>query len=150
MILKGYVNVDERPLPGVDQVGDLLKLDYPASSIEQIIWFHAIEHFTFDETVELVRKFYRWLSPGGSLIIEGPDVVKCVKNATSDFDAVQGLFGSLFQCRKGRDGYQHKWGWTGSLVQQQLATEGFIIAPVKEGISHKKPWRDYRVEARKP
>jgi len=115
------------------------------------VMFHAIEHFTLDDACLLVRRIFTWLKPGGHLLIEAPDVFKAVKNCkTGDFDAIQSIFGDLTELRRAKDGYQHKWGWTGSLMQQEMASAGFLVSKVEDGISHERPWRDFRVVGFKP
>ena len=147
----GYVNVDAFPGPGVDVVMDARDLRYDDNSVDEVVMFHAIEHFTLDDACALIRRIFGWLKPGGHLLIEAPDVVKAVKNAKGDdFNTVQDIFGDLAELRKGKDGYQHKWGWTGALCQQELLSAGFLVGKVEDGISHERPWRDFRVTGFKP
>ena len=149
--IDGYVNIDAWPGAGVDVVMDARDLSYPDNSVAEIVWFHAIEHFTLDDACALLRKMFSWLKPGGHLIVEGPDVFKCVKNCTTgEFDAIRGIFGDLENLRLGRDGYQHKWGWTGSLLQQEMASAGFNVGVVEAGLWHQREWRDFRVVGFKP
>lgn len=150
-IIPGYTNVDAFPVPGVDVVCDARELKYAAGAIEEVVFFHALEHFSLDDGCMLLRRIFTWLKPGGHLLVEGPDVFKAIRNAkTGEFDAIQDVFGDLTELRKGKEGYQHKWGWTGSLVQQEMASAGYNVSEVQEGISHNKPWRDYRVVGFKP
>lgn len=150
-IFPDYVNVDAWEHPGVDVVMDARDLSYDEGTVDEVVMFHAIEHFTLDDACALIRRIFGWLKPGGHLLIEAPDVVKAVKNAKDgDFDTVQNIFGDLTELRKGKDGYQHKWGWTGALCQQELASAGFLVGKVEDGISHEAPWRDFRVTGFKP
>ncbi len=150
-IVSGYVNIDAYPGAGVDVVSDARELRYDENSVDEVVMFHAIEHFSLDDACALIRRIFGWLKPGGHLLIEAPDVMKCVRNAKNgDFDAIQDIFGALKELRAGKDGYGHKWGWTGSLMQQELASAGFAVGKVEEGISHEKPWRDFRVVGFKP
>jgi SAM-dependent methyltransferase len=150
-IFSDYVNVDAYSNPGVDVVMDARDLKYDDNSVDEVVMFHAIEHFTLDDACMLIRRIFGWLKPGGHLLIEAPDVVKAVKNAKNgDFDTVQNIFGDLVELRKGKDGYQHKWGWTGALCQQELASAGFLVGNVEDGIAHERPWRDFRIVGFKP
>ena len=151
MALDGYVNIDAYPNPGVDVVCDARELAYDNNSVDEVVMLHALEHFTLDDACMIVRKIFAMLKPGGILIIEAPDVFKAVKNTpTGEFDAIRGIFGDIAELRKGKDGYQHKWGWTGALCQQELASAGFNVSEVKDGISHAHQWRDVRVIGVKP
>ena len=151
MILDGYVNIDSYPGTGIDVVCDVRELAYENGSVDEVVMFHAIEHFTLDDACMILRKIFSMLKPGGHLIIEAPDVFKAVKNSpTGEFDAIRGIFGDVGELRKGKDGYQHKWGWTGALMQQELSSAGFNVGEVLNGISHGHEWRDFRVIAFKP
>jgi hypothetical protein len=151
-ILPGYVNVDAWPGAGVDVVLDARDLQYDEGIVDEVLMFHCIEHFSLDDACALLRKVFRWLKPGGHVIVEGPDVRKAVENCkTGDFDAIKGIFGDIAELRKGKEGYQHKWGWTGALMQQELASAGFNVGEVEAGLSHSPhEWRDYRVVGFKP
>lgn len=150
MILDGWVNIDCFSGPGVDVVCDARELDYGDDSVDEVVMLHAIEHFSLDDACMVVRKVYKMLKPGGSFIVEGPDVFKAVKNSPSEFESIKGIFGDIAELRKGKDGYQHKWGWTGNLIQQELASAGFNVSEVKDGVSHGRQWRDFRVIGIKP
>jgi 2-polyprenyl-3-methyl-5-hydroxy-6-metoxy-1,4-benzoquinol methylase len=151
MILDGYINIDAYPGDGVDVVCDARELAYDGNAVDEVVMLHAIEHFTLDDACMIIRKIFAMLKPGGCLIVEAPDVFKAVKNTPSgEFDAVRGIFGDIAELRKGRDGYQHKWGWTGSLMQQEMVSAGFNVSEVKDGTSHAHQWRDFRVVGFKP
>jgi ubiquinone/menaquinone biosynthesis C-methylase UbiE len=151
MILDGFTNIDAYPSPGIDVVCDARELQYEPNSVDEVVMFHAIEHFTLDDACMIIRKIFAMLKPGGTLIIEAPDVFKAVKNTPSgDFEAIKGIFGDIAELRKGKEGYQHKWGWTGALMQQELASAGFNPSEVEDGISHGRQWRDFRVIGFKP
>lgn len=150
--IDGYINIDSWPAPGVDVVMDAREVQYDPGTVDEVVMFHCIEHFTLDDACALIRKVFSWLKPGGHVIMEGPDVFKAVtKCRTGDFDAIRAIFGDITELRKDKDGYQHKWGWTGSLMQQELASAGFNVSEVQDGLSHSPhEWRDYRVIGFKP
>jgi SAM-dependent methyltransferase len=151
MNLDGFINIDSYPGAGVDVVCDIRDLKYDPDTVDEVVMFHAIEHFSLDDAAMIIRNIFTILKPGGHLIIEAPDVFKAVKNSpTGDFEAIKGIFGDITELRKGKDGYSHKWGWTGSLMQQELASAGFNVSEVQDGISHSHQWRDFRVIGFKP
>lgn len=75
--LPGYVNVDIRPLPGVDLVCDCRALDVPDESVDLIYTCALIEEFGRFEWVDVLAHWYDKLRPGGLLRL-----------STSDFEAV--------------------------------------------------------------
>ena len=48
---------------------DIMALDLPAASFEAIVSFYAIFHIPREEHAELFRRIYRWLKPGGYLLV---------------------------------------------------------------------------------
>lgn len=150
MILPGYVNIDAFPGAGVDVVCDIRELSYEPGSVDEAVMFHCIEHFSLDDACAIIRNVFAMLRPGGRVVIEAPDVFKAVRNSPSEFETVKGIFGDIAELRKGKDGYAHRWGWTGSLMQQELASAGFNVSEVTDGISHERRWRDFRVIGFKP
>jgi predicted SAM-dependent methyltransferase len=88
--IKGYVNID---LPSdknsvlkskADYKANILKLDFPQSSVDEIRLQHVFEHFSRVTALALLTKWHKWLKVGGVLHIETPDVVGCAKVLVSD------------------------------------------------------------------
>lgn len=72
-ILKGYINVDCRMLPGVDVVSDLLSLPFNENSVDEVLLEHTIEHFTYSDAKKCLAEIYRVLKPGGILVLACPN-----------------------------------------------------------------------------
>lgn len=135
----------------MDRVCDIRDLDYEDNTVDEVLMLHSIEHLRLDDACRVIRKIFAMLKPGGHILIEAPDVFKAVKNCPNgEFEVITGIFGSLKETRKGQDGYLHRWGWTGSLMQQELSSAGFDVLPVTDGVVHGRPWRDFRVIGYKP
>ena len=78
--LSGFCNVDILVTPAVDVVSDISKLDnFANNSIEQIYACHVLEHFSHDEAVKVLRRWYDVLAPNGELRISVPDIDRIVK-----------------------------------------------------------------------
>jgi cyclopropane fatty-acyl-phospholipid synthase-like methyltransferase len=48
--------------------GDIAACDFPAGSFDAIVAFYVLEHLPRDEHAPLLRRFARWLRPGGYLL----------------------------------------------------------------------------------
>ncbi len=73
-VKEGYINVDQRELPGVDVVADLRQLPFEPGSVQEIFNSHVIEHFTeYEFRTHLLPAWYSLLKPGGQLTIICPD-----------------------------------------------------------------------------
>jgi len=78
--LKGFCNVDILPTHAVDVVSDISKLDkFSNNSIELIYACHVLEHFSHDEAVKVLKRWFEVLKPGGELRISVPDIDRIVK-----------------------------------------------------------------------
>lgn len=108
----GYVNVDLRHLPGVDQVMDLSKLPwtFPEGSVDEILMLDFLEHFPYKQSIPIINECWRLLKVGGSLVIQVPDLEHCAR-AASDMRPflcnncgwefpVQDYRANFFQCGK--------------------------------------------------
>lgn len=112
--------------------------------------FHFIEHVYHWEAIHLVAEFYRLLKPGGLLIIECPDILKCARNLLKghrDQLCMWGLYGDWGH----KDPYMmHRHGYTPESLSALLKGAGFtgikVLAPQTHGARGN---RDMRIEAYK-
>ena len=58
---------------------DIRYLEVEDSTVDKIALVHTIEHFVRWETLKLLSHFYSKLKSGGQLIIEMPDLDKCIE-----------------------------------------------------------------------
>lgn len=49
--------------------GDVMEADFPAAGFDAIVSFYAIFHIPRQEHFDLFRRFFRWLRPGGLLLV---------------------------------------------------------------------------------
>lgn len=104
--LDGYVNIDHPPSQHtvqsdirVDRHADIVKLTYPAGSVDEIRLHHVFEHFPRQIALALVCRWNDWLKPGGLLWIETPDVMTSAWALVSPFtseDTRQQILRHLF------------------------------------------------------
>jgi glycosyltransferase involved in cell wall biosynthesis/predicted SAM-dependent methyltransferase len=72
--LPGYVNVDFRPLPGVDVVADASNLPFPRGGVSELASFHLIEHFREHYVATVLLPHWRsLLRPEGVLRLVTPN-----------------------------------------------------------------------------
>ncbi len=83
--LEGWINIDG---PKADLCYDDLKadiyariedLEYPDNSVDEILMNAVFEHFPRHIAIVQLRKFYKWLKPGGSITILVPDFWETIK-----------------------------------------------------------------------
>lgn len=106
--IEGYINIDHPPSEHsvqdelvADKFIDILELNYPDNSIDEIRLHHVFEHFPRQVALALLCRWTDWLKPGGILRIETPDALACSKAIASPFTSdtkrqqiMRHLFGS--------------------------------------------------------
>lgn len=72
--MDGYINVDRRPLPGVDVVAEVDALPFGTGEVAEIWSAHLLEHFPQEQLRrQLLPAFHAMLVPGGRLRAVVPD-----------------------------------------------------------------------------
>jgi hypothetical protein len=151
----GYVNIDEFN-PAAERQIPIQELDYPAASVERIEGYMVLEHLSLADARAFLRAAKWMLKPGGSLILEVPDLEKVARLILQFADDPEylergafGLRGIFGEPRAGMTlGDYHKWGYTPSLARRLLGEAGFTDVVIEDGVSHGYPLRDMRIEAR--
>ena len=78
--LPGFCNVDILTTTAVDIISDISKLDnFNNNSIELIYACHVLEHFSHEDTLRVLKRWFQVLAPGGELRISVPDIDRIVK-----------------------------------------------------------------------
>jgi hypothetical protein len=72
--VEGYLNIDQRELPGVDVVAEATDLPFEPGSVSELYSAHLIEHFSQEELKRRVLPHWvELLKPGGTLRAVLPD-----------------------------------------------------------------------------
>lgn len=163
-VLEGWTNVDivastnPKARGRVPQVlADVRSIPLPDGCADELMCIHGFEHFFVWEAPDLLREWRRLLRPGGRLILELPDVVKCalnlverytVKDKHPDQYSMWGIYGDPTTS----DPFMmHKWGWHPGTLIPFLEQHGFVDAAEGEPQWHAggKTRRDMRITARR-
>jgi predicted SAM-dependent methyltransferase len=157
-----FVNVDLYPFdPNVkdtsrsgciaDVFADIRHLDIPADTIDDIFTSHTLEHFPRWQTVEMVRDWHRMMKPGGRLVVEMPDFVRCVlwlfhPRRHKRYLARTQFYGNQWD----RLEYEtHRYVWSAREFTSALREIGFRKVSVTHRTLTHNPGRDMRVTALK-
>jgi len=60
-------------------IADLRKLPFKANSIDEALSIHSLEHFSWRETVPLLKEWRRILKPNGRITLSVPNMVQVAK-----------------------------------------------------------------------
>ena len=58
---------------------DIRNLDVLDDTVDRILLVHTVEHFVRWEMVDMLTHYYEKLKTGGELIVEMPDLDKCIE-----------------------------------------------------------------------
>jgi predicted SAM-dependent methyltransferase len=153
---EGYINVDLYPKPDakVDAQYDVTRLPYENETVDEIRALHIIEHFDFNEGVEVLKEWRRVLKPGGKIILETPDFLEsCRAFVNSTEEQRCNLYGHFFSQASLDPGQTHKFLYTESQLYTSLHWAGFSmfnrISPLSNYVSGRDPAIFLAVEATK-
>lgn len=76
--LDGWINCDKFA-ECADVRADIISLPFGDGSIDEVIFYHTIEHVGRVEGLTALRELYRVIRPGGSVAIETPDRLKLIQ-----------------------------------------------------------------------
>jgi ubiquinone/menaquinone biosynthesis C-methylase UbiE len=158
-ILDGYVNCDIARDPEAEKDPQILcdakKIPLEDECADELMAIHLFEHFYRWQIEEVLTEWRRLLKPGGRLILELPNLVKCCQNyldgrARGGKDPDQlarwGLYGDP---RTGNPYMNHPWGYSPEELIEILTAAGFKKAVEKQTVFHPagRQHRDMRIEA---
>lgn len=130
---RGWTHMDERPGPDIEIVGNVEWLDdyVKLQSCDEILARHILEHFSWRNTVSILKNWHDCLRPGGLLRIEVPNfewqAMALASAERNDEEMVEYVFG-------GQDypGNFHKAGFTPRLLGHKLAAAGYCRIEIRD------------------
>jgi predicted SAM-dependent methyltransferase len=126
--LAGYYNVDkyEDAKRKPEIVKDIMDLDFPENSIEEIRWRHGIEHLWYDDGRKMLERIRKWLVPGGIAYLECPDVDATMKKYAIDPKfPIQRWVYQIYGMQDRATGNVHYSGWTPYIMKDNLTKTGW-------------------------
>jgi len=133
----GYVNIDIRPLSGVNLIIDLerSRLPFEDNIISEIVAQDIIEHIHYDRVEYLLRECYRVLRPSGKLYIRTPDLERIYDKVIRKRERLGDKTGYRLLSYFIFGGYSneydiHKCIFTKELLKELLESVGFKVLEV--------------------
>ena len=123
-IIPNFINIDIRPMRGVDLVDDISELKtIDSNSVEVIYACHVLEHLGRNEYKGILSRWFEIIKPGGILRISIPDFEKVVNyyNKTKD---LKKLLGFLYGGQTYKENY-HYCIWDFKTLSEDLLSIGF-------------------------
>jgi hypothetical protein len=155
--LPGYIGVDAVPRSAADILAPAHDIPMPDGCASELLAVHVVEHVYAWAVPALLAEWRRLLQPGGLLVLEMPDAMKCARNLiegrsgkkSPDQLHLWGLYGDDTL----RDPFMmHKAGWWFARLAPVVRATGFFDVSEHETVFHPagRGVRDFRLEARKP
>lgn len=160
-VLDGWTNVDiqrAKDAPRDPEIlSDVRSIPLPSACADELMAIHLFEHFVRWECEAVVAEWRRLLKPGGLLVLELPDLVKCARNllelvAKGGQPVQQMAMWGIYGDDTLKDHYMtHRWGWWPASLREFLQTNGFTDIREEKTQWHPKgkAHRDMRITARK-
>lgn len=153
--LEGYTGVDAVERPAADIIARADKIPLPDNCADEIMAIHLVEHVHYWEVPALLTEWHRLLKPGGLLVLEMPDLVKCCRNIVEGFTYAgkhpdqSGLWGLFGDPRQEDPFMGHKWAHTFKTIKPTVEAAGFIKIVERPTQWHPvgRERRDFRLEA---
>lgn len=156
-VLPGWVNCDIERHPDAPRTPEILcnakEIPLADGVADTVMAIHVFEHFVRWEADDVLKEWKRVLKPGGLLILELPNLVKCCQNYLSgrsgrkpDQLSRWGIYGDATL----KNPYMlHPWGYSPEELIEMLREHGFRNAVEKETQFHPagRKHRDMRIEA---
>lgn len=71
--VEGFINVDLYD-DTADVKADICELPFDNGSVDEIVCYQVIEHIPYNKSLQCLQEMYRVLEPGGTAVIETPDI----------------------------------------------------------------------------
>jgi len=143
------LDADERARPDILATVPPLPEEVRGADAFELI--HVFEHFYLWDARDLLGTFFDFLSPGGELIIECPDLdsaVAALSGASGKPKMQWGMWVLYGDPGQRNPWYGHRWAWTPETLTAELRAAGFETIR-SERPKHHVPDRDFRLVATK-
>ncbi len=124
--LKGWINMDIQPLPGVDVIADVTRgLDFADASVEAVFSEHFLEHLALDDALRFLAEVHRVLAEGAWLRISTPNL-DWVWHTHYRLEGTAGeKRAAAFAINRAFRGWRHQFVWNPEMLEEALAACGF-------------------------
>jgi predicted SAM-dependent methyltransferase len=143
-VIAGYLSVDIEGEPDIR--ADVRAIPLEPGTVDEIMAIHLFEHLPRWHAESTLQHWHALLKPGGRLVLELPDLLKCCENILAGREPRAGLWGLYGDPQYERETMSHRWGWTADELCEVARGAGFHRLRIKAPHFHKK-YRDMRLEA---
>lgn len=124
---EGYINLEPHPQFKSDMQMDIREAEFEENELDEILAQDVIDHVTYYECLDLMKRFYSWLKPNGLLNIHLPNFENVSKwAADGNHEAMCWIYGT-----DGKRAFYNtntiRWAYTPASLKEMLEDTGFIV-----------------------
>lgn len=135
-----WINIDIRPLPGIDMVFDVRLLPFRTAEVDEILANDLLEHIPPADVSRALTEWRRVLKPGGKISLRIPDIKRIARRflagSIKDDEAMLLIYGDQSPEWGGTEFGSHKAGYTDQQITNLLAQYDLwvqmVFSPVDE------------------
>src|ERR1700730_2396120 len=151
--IPGWINIDNRELPGVDRVLDV-RQGLPFQNASAIYAEHFLEHLALEDGLAFLRECRRTLAPGGILRLSTPnlDWVYATHYRTGGASSSETKISDCFQLNRAFHGWGHQFLYNRETPESVLHAAGLLsvsfyrygesAAAELSGLERHQTWED--------
>lgn len=122
---EGFINIDAYDSTVADKIMPANELRFPSNSVDKIESLQLIEHLGLFNAIYALSEWFRVLKPGGSLLIETPNLeVSFKKFINGDLETRKNILTWIYGVES--KGMLHKLCFPEDLLEDQLKKIGFV------------------------
>lgn len=133
--IPGFVHIDVLELPHIDHCCDVSDLGFITdNSVKLIYGCHVIEHFNIKKASDVLKEWYRILTPGGIIRLSVPDFKTCAELYLAGKASLKQIHGPLM------GGQTYLYNFHYSLFDEKKLTDLLTIIGFTN--IHRWDWRN--------
>jgi len=121
---EGFINIDAFDSTVADKIMSVLDLEFHSNVVDEIEASQLIEHLGYINAIYALAEWFRVLKPGGTLLIETPDIETSFKEyIKGDHETRKYLLSWIYGAES--QGMQHRLCFPEVLIKNLLEKSGF-------------------------
>lgn len=121
---EGFINIDAFDSTVADKIMSVLDLEFYSNVVDEIEASQLIEHLGYINAIYALAEWFRVLKPGGTLLIETPDIETSFKEyIKGDHETRKDLLSWIYGAES--QGMQHRLCFPEVLIKNLLEKSGF-------------------------
>lgn len=123
--MKGFINIDQFKEVNPDLLCDVTKLSYEPGTVAEIYAGHILEHFKFNDGMNVLKYWHSLLIPGGIISVVVPDYDFLVKEYVANPSPESLIIFNDVYIYSWVQPSPHQYAYSGDLLKKVMVETGF-------------------------